>query len=524
MKGDRYQSLTEALPIAKGTGFWRHAVFSGCPALACCLAAFAFQLRAADQPQWGERFTRNMVSSEQGLPDRFDPVIGSNVLWVADIGTETHATPVVAGGRVYLGTNNRVPRDPRQTGDRGVMMCFEEKTGRFLWQLVVPKITTSVYWDWTGCGVCSPATVEDDRVYVVSSRGEVMCLDVNGMANGNDGPFTDEGRHMVPEGQPALEPGKTDADILWLYDVIKECEVRQHDAAHCSILVDGRFLYVNTSNGVDDTHRHIASPDAPCLIVIDKQTGRLVARDNEHIGPNIFHCTWSSPALGVANGRRMIVYGGPNGIVYAFEPVTEATAEVQTLKKVWWFDIDPAAPKVDVHRYIANRTESPSTIHAMPVFVGDRVYVSGGGDIWWGKRESWLICIDATRSGDVTGKAGKWSYALTRHNLSTPAVAGGLVFVADSGRKIHCVDAETGAPCWTHDIQGEMWGSTLVADGKVYVGTRKGEFIVLAASREKQVLSSMLLDGPISATPVAANGTLYVATQKHLYALKKAKD
>jgi len=485
-----------------------------------CFLATAIPARAADQPQWGERFSRNMVSSEKGLPGSFDPATGRNVKWAADIGTETHSTPVIAAGRVYIGTNNGRPRDPRQTGDRGVLMCFDEKTGAFLWQLVVPKITTSVYWDWTGCGICSPATVEGDRVYVVSSRGEVMCLDVAGMSNGNDGPFQDEGRHMVPAGQNAIEPGETDADILWLYDMIKECGVRQHDAAHCSILLDGRFLYVNTSNGVDDTHRHIASPDAPCLIVVDKATGRLVARDDEHIGPNIFHCTWSSPSLGWVNGHKLIFYAGPNGVVYAFEPVTAVTDNVQLLKKVWWFDCDPKSPKENVHRYTANRTESPSTIHSMPVFAENCVYVAGGGDIWWGKRQAWLKRIDASGCGDVTATAEKWSYALTRHDLSSPAFWKGLVFVGDIGRKIHCVDAATGRVCWTHDVQGEIWSSPLVADGKVYVGTRRGEFTVLAAGREKRVLSTLLLDGPISGTPVAANGILYVVTQRHLYALQ----
>ncbi len=488
------------------------------PSALLCLSVAAGCAQAGDQPQWGERFSRNMVSPEIGLPESFDLATGTNVKWVVEVGTETYSTPVVAGGRVYIGTNNNRPRDPRQTGDRGVMMCLDEKTGAFLWQLVVPKITTSVYWDWTGCGICSPPTVEGERVYVVSSRGEVMCLDAGGMVNGNDGPFMDEGRHMVPEGREPLEPGKTDADILWLYDMIEECGIRQHDAAHCSILLDGRFLYVNTANGVDDTHRHIASPDAPCLIVIEKATGRLVARDGEHIGPNIFHCTWSSPALGMVNGRKLIFYAGPNGIVYAFEPVVEVSDQVQTLKKVWHFDSDPTAPKNNVHRFTANRAESPSTIHAMPVFVDGRLYVAGGGDIWWGKRQAWLKCIDATGSGDVTATAEKWSYALSRHNLSTPAVWNGLAFVADIGRKIHCVDVATGAPCWTHDVQGEMWSSTLVADGKVYVGTRRGEFIVLAAGREKRVLSTFQMDGPVSGTPVAANGTLYVVTQKRLYA------
>jgi hypothetical protein len=158
-------------------------------------------------------------------------------------------------------------------------MCFDEKTGAFLWQLVVPKIKTSVYWDWPNAGICSPATVEGNRVYLVSNRGEVMCLDPLGMANGNDGPYRDEAQHSVPPGEAPIEPGERDADILWLFDMVKDCGVRQHDSAHSSILVHGPFLYVNTSNGVDDSHKRITAPDAPSLIVLDKATGRLVAGD-----------------------------------------------------------------------------------------------------------------------------------------------------------------------------------------------------------------------------------------------------
>src|SRR4051812_37261866 len=100
---------------------------------------FAFAARAKDQAQWGQAWSRNMVSAEKGLPDKFDPKSGLNIKRTAELGNETHSTPVVAGGRVYIGTNNGKPRDPKHQGDRGVMMCFSEKTGELLWQLVVPK-------------------------------------------------------------------------------------------------------------------------------------------------------------------------------------------------------------------------------------------------------------------------------------------------------------------------------------------------------------------------------------------------
>jgi outer membrane protein assembly factor BamB len=190
---------------------------------------------------------------------------------------------------------------------------------------------------------------------------------------------------------------------------------------------------------------------------------------------------------------------------------------------VWQFDFDPGAPKTNVHRYTTNRREGPSNFYGMPVFHDNRIYVAGGGDIWWGKNEAWLKCLDATRTGDITTNGLVWSYPLQKHVLSTPAVYNGLVFIADCGRGFHCVDAKTGQPHWTHEIKGEAWASPLVADGRVYLGTRSGTFYVLAASKEKKVLSTIDLGHPISSTTTAANGVLYVATMNRLYAVRQSR-
>jgi outer membrane protein assembly factor BamB len=86
------------------------------------------------------------------------------------------------------------------------------------------------------------------------------------------------------------------------------------------------------------------------------------------------------------------------------------------------------------------------------------------------------------------------------------------------------VDAETGKPYWTHKTKGDIWASTLVADGKVYIGTRQRDFYVLAANREKKLLSSTELDSPMCGTPIAANGVLYITTLKKLYAVKASTE
>lgn len=474
----------------------------------------------ADQPQWGQAWSRNMVSGERGLPDSFDPQSGRNILWSAELGTETHSSPVIAGGRVYIGTNNGHPRDPAEQGDRGVLMCFDAATGRFLWQLAFPKRDEDIYFDWPNSGISSPVTVEGDRVYFVNNRGVVLCLDV-GSAGGKS-----EGRRPKAEG---AAPGKANPKTVWQFDLTSGAGIWSHDAAHSSILIYGDCLYLNSGTGVDNTHKRIRTPDAPSLVVLDKRTGRFLARDNEHIAPNIFHSTWSAPSLATVKGQPLIFFAGGNGIVYAFQPLPSgaperevaATSAPQFLHKVWQFDFDPGAPKTNVHRYNSNRRESPSNFFGMPVFHDNRIYVAGGGDIWWGKNEAWLKCIDATRTGDVTATGLVWSYLLQKHVMGTPAIQDGLVFIADCGRMFHCVHAQTGKACWTHEIKGDAWASPLAADGKVYLGTRSGTFYVFAASREKKVLSTIELGRPISSTAAAANGVLYVATMTHLYAVRQ---
>src|SRR5262245_21442055 len=110
-------------------------------ALALLLGAAVLQqpIAASDPgtgnwPMWGGTPDRNMVSSMKGLPTDWDVKSKKNVKWVADLGSQSYGNPVVAGGVVLVGTNNEALRDPKQGGDRGVLMAFRESDGQFLWQ------------------------------------------------------------------------------------------------------------------------------------------------------------------------------------------------------------------------------------------------------------------------------------------------------------------------------------------------------------------------------------------------------
>jgi hypothetical protein len=339
------------------------------------------------------------------------------------------------------------------------------------------------------------------------------------MAQGNDGPFLDEAKYMTPDEkkETPVPTGPLDADIIWRFDMVSQAGIWTHDNAHTSILIHCDYLYLNTGTGVDNTHKVIRTPEAPSIIVLHKKTGKLVARDREGIAPDIFHATWSCPALGNVGGIETIIQAAGNGFVYGFALLPQ-DAPPNTLRKLWSFDFDPTAPKSNIHEYLSNRRESPSVIHGMPVLHGGRLFVAGGGDLWWGKTNTWLKCYDTAKAPPTLA----WSYELEKHVMATPSVASNMVFIGDCGGKFHCVDAQTGKLLWDHDFKGQMWGSALIADGRVHAGTRTGTLLVFALAREKKLLSSTVLGAPISATPVAANGALYVATAKKLFAIGHA--
>src|SRR3954465_10587953 len=98
---------------------------------------------AADWPYWGRDGSRNMVSPEKNLAtsgklpdapekDLLTPDPATGVRWVVKLGSQTYGNPTVAGGKVFVGTNNDSSRNEKLAGDRGVLMCFDEKTGKFL--------------------------------------------------------------------------------------------------------------------------------------------------------------------------------------------------------------------------------------------------------------------------------------------------------------------------------------------------------------------------------------------------------
>jgi outer membrane protein assembly factor BamB len=499
---------------------------------------------AGDWTMFGGDPTRNFVNpNAKGLPVNWTDwneektkatLKPGSVKWSADLGSRSYGGPIVAGGKVYVGTNNQKPRDAKHVKDGkpidlGVLMAFAESDGKFLWQTVYSKLSAGRVVDWPLEGICSTPTVEGDRLYYTSNRCEVICADASGK-------------------------------LIWKLDMIGKLSVFPHNLTVCSPLVVGNHVWIITANGVDDGHINVPFPKAPSFIKLDKTNGdvlwqsnlptvKLTEPNNEadqegyikrlvNRGELIQHGQWSNPAYAVVGGQPQVVFPGGDGWVYSFDPDG---------KLLWRFDCNP---KNAVYELGGKGTRNDFI--ATPVIYDGKVYIGVGQDPEHLIGVGHLYCIDMSKRGDVSpelvtdgsvfppkteknpNSAQVWHYggpttAADRKKLKRPyyfgrtmstcAIRDGLVYAADLNGYINCLDAATGKLYWTHNTGSETWASPYWADNKIYMGNDGGTLLVFAHGKEKTILAENYMFGPVRATPVAANGVLYVMTANKLYAI-----
>ncbi len=498
-----------------------------CLALSVLATIVTPTLVRADWPMWGGTPNRNMVSPATSVSLDFDLQSGKNVVWTADLGSQTYGNPVVSDGKVFVSTNNGAGLRPKHPADqdKGVLLCFDEKSGDFLWQLTREKLPQGGVHDWPLQGICSTPTVEGDRVWVVTNRCELMCLDTNGFKAGkNDGAVVDE-----------VDNEEGDADVVWNLDMMKELAVFPHNLATSSPVVYGDTVFILTSNGVDEARLKVPAPKAPSFLAVDKNTGKVLWQHNQP-GDKILTGQWGSPTVGEVNGKAQVYFPGGDGWLYAHD--------VKTGEEIWKFDMNPKASTWE----LGGKGDRNYMI-ATPVFIENSLLLGVGQDPEGGEGVGHLWRIDATKKGDISaelgdiGQPGKpnpnsgaiWHYGgeITadsgettlkfRRTISTVSVADGLVFAADLTGYLHCIDFKTGERCWEHDLLSGVWGSTMAVDGKVFLGNEDGVLTVFKNSKEQpEVLAEIptVNFGSIFSTPTFANGKMFLSDRSRLYCVQ----
>ena len=503
-----------------------------------------------DWPQYGGGSRRNNVSNIKNLPTSWDLKTRENIKWTAKLGTSVYSSPVTANGKVLIGSNNGAAygqRFPRGT-DASCLLCFDADTGEFLWQHANAKLKTGRVHDWPLTGICSTSLIEGSRVWYVNNRNEVMCLDLEGFYDDeNDGQFQDE---------PTIALGE--ADVVWSLDLMKTLGVSQHNQAICSITSVDDLLLVSTSNGVGTNHSD-QPPAAPSFIAVKKDSGKLIWQDDSPNG-NLLHGQWSSPAYGVIDGIGQAIFAGGDGWLYSFDVTAIKRGKSKLL---WKFDCNPKESQ-----WILGEQGTRNNAIAIPVIHDDRVFIAVGQDPEHGEGEGHAWCIDATKRGDISPELvfnesdpnqpishkrlqaaqpdkgdvvkpnpnsgvvwhfdkfdsngnGEIEFGEAMHrSFSSVVIHDGLAVIPDFSGLIHCLDAETGKPHWSYDMFATVWGTPLLADGKIYIGDEDGDVAIFELSATLNLIAEINVGNSVYTTIMAARDTLFIPSRGQLLAVQ----
>jgi outer membrane protein assembly factor BamB len=491
--------------------------------------------RSCSTSQFGTSPARNLVNErDRNIPTEWDvrPWRRRNVKWIASLGSKASVWgPVVRSGKVFVGTNNQRPRNKAIRGDKGVLMCFRESDGTFLWQAVHDKLPVGRVHDWPEEGIQSCPAVEGKRLWYVSNRCEVICASTEGLAAGNRGVKDEKYR------------SKTDADVIWRLDMIGKWAVFPHNLATCSPLLVGNRLFVVTGNGVDEDHARIPSPDAPSFLAVDKNTGKVLW-SSKAPGNKILHGQWSNPVYAEPGGKPQVIFPGGDGWLRAFEPATG--------NLIWKFDCNPKSS-----RYELGPEGTRSDFVATPVVWENKLYVAVGQDPEHKKGVGHVWCIDITNKprnkdkdlspvkdnfdpraavnkdsglvwhfgGEETDDNAERNYVFGR-SLSTCAVHDGLCYACDFDGWFFCLDARTGKKLWHHELGADTWSSPYWVGSHVYMGNERGDIHIFKHGKTKKLVRKISMGSTgtkVRSVPVAVNGVLYLITENpcRLYAIAR---
>lgn len=422
-----------------------------------------------------------------------------NIKWSAELGTKTYGSPVVAGGKVYVGTNNAVPRDKNIKGKRSVLMCFQETDGKFLWQITHELPADNTFDEVMSLGLFSTPAIDGDRLYYVTPACEVICADT--------------------------ESGK----IQWRLDMRKELQVAPFHCGSCSPLVSGDLVFVVTGNGNEEGK--LQAPKAPSFLALHKKDGKVAWQSNLP-GDKLIEGQWSNPTLATLNGKQQVIFPGGDNFLYGLDALTG--------KLVWKFNCNPVRGEEKVPNYMI----ATPVVHEGKVYVGLGLYPDHPHPTPF----SYFLCVDITKTGDVSPRsldakapqnkdsALVWAYGgriepapkkgrrvRFGRTMSTCAVHDGLVYIPEENGYLHCLDARTGEKYWEHDFKAGVLTSPYYVDGKVYAGAEDGSIVIFQAGKTYKVLATCDMENHVTTSPVVANGVLYIATESKLYAIAAKK-
>ena len=409
------------------------------------------------------------IADGQGLPERWDPKTGENILWRTPIPGLSHSSPIVWGDRVYvtsaisgLGSATFKPglygdgdAAEDRSSHRWVIYAIDRKTGRIVWERIAhegaPRNKRHIKSTYASS---TPAT--DGRIVVAWFGSEGLhAYDVQGNFRWKvDLGRVDMGAYDIP----SYEWGPASSPIIWNNLVIVQCDT-QADSF---------------------------------IAALDVSTGETVWKTDREELPS-----WGTPTvIDTASGPELVT--NASNFVRGYDP--------RTGKELW-------------------RLGGSSKITAPTPIVADGLFIVASGRA----PERPIFAVrpnargDLTPAGAATTSSGlAWSRTGRGSYMPTPLAYGGLLYVLANNGVFDAYRAATGEEVYRQRVPHPGSGfsaSPVAADGKIYIASEDGDLIVVAAGAEFKHLSTIAMGELLMATPAIADGMMFVRSSTALWAI-----
>ena len=263
--------------------------------------------------------------------------------------------------------------------------------------------------------------------------------------------------------------------LLWDHD-FGDMNIRLGFGEGASPALHGNTIVVNWDH-----------EDQSFIVALDKRTGEERWRTERDEGTS-----WATPLIVEHEGRAQVV--------------TSATSRVRS------YDLETGELLWDGVGVTSNAIPSPVAADGL-------VYLTSG------YRGSQLYAIQLdTAKGDITGtSAVVWSLDKDTPYVPSPLLHDGVLYVIKSNNGIlSTYDAPTGRPLYGPErLPGirSVYASPVAAGGRVYIPSRDGTTLVIAAGPTFEVLAANMLEDGFDASPAVADGEIYLRGQRYLYCI-----
>ncbi|MBN2319922.1 MAG: PQQ-binding-like beta-propeller repeat protein [Acidobacteria bacterium] len=433
------------------------------------------------------------------VPDRLDSPEVLRWRTLLDAG---HSTPTVCKNRIFLTTFNAA-REELAT------VALSVDSGKALWKRTVPATRIEDFNYQTGSAAQATPACDGRRVYVFFGSYGLICYDLDGkqLWDHRMGPFQDE-----------------------------------YGSASSPVLVNGRVI-VQQDHDVDSF-----------LMALDGESGRVLWKTER---PDAVR-SYSTPAVWTRNGRKELLVAGALELA-GFDPADG--------KKLWWTDglarivIPTPVPSGDTV-YMASwspggdgirRSEiepwpealrrwdrnSDGTLSRYEVrnpdvrmrFFGMDIDQNGNlnreeweryADVFQRAQNGILAIKPSSANGRQKDSAVVWQYTRGAPYVATPLLDNNLLWIVKDGGIVTKIDVESGKVLQQKRLPaiGNYYASPVSADGKVFFASDQGTVSILANEPDWRVISTHNFRERMYASPLVAEGCLFIRTEKALYCFR----